>query len=191
MKGLTYIQQEHPEQALLSLNEALRVIERQPFSLLKGYIFQALSEAYAQTQQAHACQQSLAEAEKCLPSDQERSHVRFSAVSLMAQRGVDAVLLKDYQEAIDLMTTSLKSYDPTLVRGRARLIAQRAEAYYGLGKLDACIQNAEEALILARSVGPNKTVSRIEKLHHSLSQSIWRKEERVAHLQIMLYQRQA
>jgi tetratricopeptide (TPR) repeat protein len=187
-EGVTLIQQEKPEQALLYLNTALHIMDGQEFPLLKGYILQALSEAYAKTQQVQECWRSLDEAESSILSDQKHSLVRFNKASIMAQRGVDAVLLKDYQEAIQCITASLMTYDPTLVRGRARLIAQRAEAYYGLGKLDVCIQNAEEAFTLAQSVGSSKTISRIEKLYASLSQSPWRKEGSVARLGARLYQ---
>lgn len=171
-----------------------RSIIRQPLPLLKGYILQALSEAHAKLQQAQACWQCLAEAEKSVLGAQEHqqektgSLIRCNTASLMAQKGVDAVLLQDYQEAIRLMSASLTIYDPRLVRGRARLTAQQAEAYAGLGFLDACIQSAEEALTLAQSVGSNKTRARIEKLYKGLCQSSWRKEERVAHLGAMLSQ---
>ena len=72
------------------------------------------------------------------------------------------------------------------IRGRARLIAQRAEAYYGLGLIDVGVANAEEALILARSVGSNKTITRVRNLHMNLTQPSWRKERCIARLGAVL-----
>jgi DNA-binding SARP family transcriptional activator len=196
-EGVTFIQQEQPEQALLYLNTALPIIDGHPLPLLKGYILQALSEAHAKLHQDQACWQNLAAAEKSVLVDQERlpeknvGLIRCNTVSIMAQKGVDAVLLQDYAQAVHLISSSLVTYDPRLVRGRARLVAQQAEAYYGLGVLDACIQSALEALTLAQSVGSNKTRSRIEKLHADLCQSRWRKEESVAHLGAMLHESQS
>ena len=96
------------------------------------------------------------------------------------------MLLRDYERAIALIEKGLMNYDPTVIRGRARLIAQRAEAYYGLGFIDICIANAEEALALAKSVGSSKTITRIINLYNTLKQSPWRKERSVAHLGAML-----
>ncbi len=195
-EGVTFIQQEQPEQALLYLNAALPLIDEQPLPLLKGYILQALSEAYAKLHQDQGCWQYLAAAEKSVLVAEAHSPeknvglVRCNTASIMAQKGVDAVLLQDFSQAVHLISSSLVIYDPRLVRGRARLVAQRAEAYYGLGVLDACIQDAQEALTLAQSVGSNKTRSRIEKLHADLCQSTWRKEESVARLGAMLRESQ-
>ncbi len=195
-EGVTFIQQERPEQALLYLNAALPMIDGQSLPLLKGYILQALSEAYAKLHQDQACWQHLTAAEKSILVDQEHlpeknvGLIRCNTVSIVAQKGVDAVLLQDYAQAVHLISGSLETYDPRLVRGRARLVAQRAEAYYGLGELDACIQSAEEALTLAQSVSSNKTRSRIEKLQNDLCQSRWRKEESVARLGTMLRESQ-
>lgn len=64
------------------------------------------------------------------------SNCSSNTTSVTAQKGVNAVLLKDYNQALTLLDAGLAKYDPTLRRGRARLIAQQAEAYYGLGLID-------------------------------------------------------
>ncbi len=84
------------------------------------------------------------------------------------------------------MDKSLLTYDPTLIRGRARLLAQKAEAYYGLSEVDASVMIAEEALLLAHSVGASKTHVRVQQLHATLLQSPWRKERSTARLGALL-----
>lgn len=89
--------------------------------------------------------------------------------------------------AIELIDQGLKSYDPTGISGRARLIAMKAEAYYKMGTLDACVSNAKDALILAQAIGLSKIVARIKKLHTDLRQSPWKEESNIAQLEAMLY----
>ncbi len=89
------------------------------------------------------------------------SKTRRYASSIAAQKGVNAVLLHDYRRALALIDKSLTKYDPTFIRGRSRLLAQKAEAYYGLGFIDESAITAEEALTFAQSVGSNKTVARV------------------------------
>ncbi len=84
------------------------------------------------------------------------------------------------------MDKSLITYDPALIRGRARLLSQKAEAYYGLGYIDESVSIAEEALKLARSIGANKTLARVRTLHTTLLQSSWRKERSIAQLGAVL-----
>jgi transcriptional regulator with XRE-family HTH domain len=153
-EGVTFIQQDKPKQAVIYLDGALTTIER--------HIGQAET---IQEQQV-----------------QEHSLLRFNKASLAAQKGVNAVLLEDYQQAIKLLDASLVIYDPALIRGRARLLAQKAEAYYGLGAIEACTASANEALALGRSAGSNKTIARVRTLYDHLLQSSWRKEPSVTQL---------
>ena len=85
-----------------------------------------------------------------------------------------------------LIDKSLTKYDPAYIRGRARLLAQKAEAYYGQGFIEDSTATAEEALTLARSVGSSKTITRVRNLNTTLSQSQWRKERSVARLGAVL-----
>lgn len=85
-----------------------------------------------------------------------------------------------------LIDKSLTTYDPAFIRGRVRLLAQKAEAYYGLGFIDESVTIAEEALILARSVEASKTLVRVRNLHTTLLQSPWRKERSIARLGAVL-----
>jgi len=187
--GITFVQQENPHEAIRYLKGALKTIHYQGLPVLKGYILQALSEAYAKAQQPQECWQSIGQVEHVLAQHQqhqERSNTRFNAASFTAQKGINALLLHDYQRALALMDKSLLTYDPTLIRGRARLLAQKAEAYYGLGEVDASVMIAEEALLLAHSVGASKTHVRVQQLHATLLQSPWRKERSTAHLGALL-----
>ena len=184
-EGVTLIQQEKTKEAIIYLAGALNIIEGQSYPRLQGYIFKALSEAYAQDQQTDESRRNIDQAERALAlqeHNQERSLIRLSAATLAAQKGVNAVLLHDHQGALTLIDESLRTYDPTIVRGRARLMAQKAEAYYGLGIVDACTKTAEDALVLASAVGANKTTATVKKLHAALTQSLWRKEEGITRL---------
>lgn len=182
-EGVTLIQQEKPKEAIIYLDGALNLIDGRNFPTLKGHVFQALAEAYAKAKQSQDCWQSMGQAEQILAHQeqtQEQSLVRFNAASFAAQKGVNAVLLGDYERAVELIDESLRTYDPALIRGRARLIAQKAEALYGDGLVDASVATAEEAWALATSVGANKTIARVKILHTTLLQSPWRKEQSVA-----------
>jgi transcriptional regulator with XRE-family HTH domain len=187
--GITLIQKEDPSEAIRYLNGALKMIHYQGLPMLKGYILQALSEAYAKVQEEQACWQSIGQLERILDNQEqtpEHSNTRLNIASFTAQKGIDALLLHDYRRALALIEKSLLKYDPTLIRGRARLLAQKAEAHYGLGQVDTSVMIAEEALTLAHSVGASKTLARVRNLHTTLVQSPWRKERSVARLGALL-----
>lgn len=188
-QGVALVQQNKSQQAILYLDNALNIIEDLDLPKLRGYILQALSEAYAQVQHTHESWLYLDQAETIMIGEdqQEQSFIRFNPKSITAQKGIDAVFLKNFKGAIELIDQSLKTYEPTGIKGRARLIALKAEAYYELDTLDACIESAEEALTLAQSVGSNKIIARIEKLHANLEQSRWKQENAVAQLKTILY----
>ncbi len=186
-EGVTFIQQDKPKQAIIYLDGALNTIDGHNFPRLKGHILQALSEANAKAQQEQNAWYNIGIAGDIEEQQvQEQSLVRFNKSSLKAQKGIDAVLLGDYQQAIRLLDESLLTYDPALIRGRARLLAQKAEAYYGLGMIEACTKDATEALTLGRSAGSSKTIARITTLYTTLTQSLWRKEQSIVQLGEML-----
>jgi tetratricopeptide (TPR) repeat protein len=186
-EGVTLIQQDKPKQAIIYLDGALNTIEEYNFPKLKGNILQALSEANAKAQRPQDCWDNAGQAENITDQPiQERSLIRFNKTSLRAQKGINALLLGNHQEAITLLDRSLTTYDPALIRGRARIIAQKAEAYYGLGAINECIMNAKEALTLARSAGSNKTIDRVRNLYSILEQSPWGKDQSIAQLGDML-----
>ena len=186
-QGVALVQQSKAKQAILYLDNALNIIEARSLPKLQGYILQALSEAYAQDQQAYESWSHLERAQAItVQPGQELSFIRFNPSSTVAQKGVDSVFLGEYRKAIELIDQSLKIYDPRGVSGRARLIAMKAEAYFKIGSLDASINNAKEALTLAQTVGLHKIVDRIIKLHAELQQSRWREEASISQLGHML-----
>lgn len=198
-KGVTYIQQHDPLNAIQCLSSAYGFLENAELPYLKGYILQAFSEAHAMNLDGKSSRHYIYLAQKTLESSvsrTERSHCSLNATSIMAQTGVNTVLLKDYPTAIRLLEEGLKKYSPALTRGRARLIAQKAEAYYGLtetgqkNSLDECVSAAEEALHLARDAGSTKTVSRIQDLYKTLQQSPWKEERGVVRLGDLLSQKE-
>ncbi len=188
-RGVTYIQQNKPTEAIEYLNSAHQMINGIGLPCLKGYILQALSEAYGQAQQGRESWRHVDLAEGTLQRRGEvleRSHCHLNTTSVTAQRGVNAVWLGDYERAVALIDKGLLKYDPTLVRGRARLVAQKAEALYGLQNITECAMIAEEAVVLANSVGSARTIARIKMLHESLMQSRWKHESGVARLEALL-----
>lgn len=185
-EGVTLIQQEKPEVAIIYLTGALNILDGYDSSVLRGYILQGLSEAYAKANMADESWRSIERAEEYQTDQvhiQERSLIRgVTTASIAAQKGVNAVLLREYQRAILLLDKSLKTYDTSLIRGYARLLTQKAEAFLGLGTIDACTSLAQEALLLARGAGSSKTTARVQALYNRLQQSHWRKESGVVQL---------
>jgi tetratricopeptide (TPR) repeat protein len=188
-RGVTLIQQDRPLEAITYLEGALHTVDGLDLPILKGYILQGLSEAYAKALLKQECLQSIGQAELIFehyPLTQGRTQNLFSTASIKAQKGVDTVLLHDYKDAIAQIDISLITYDPTLIRGRARLIAQKAEAYFNLGMIDESTQTAEEALRLAKSVGSNKTITRVSNLYLAMTQSSWSSEHGLVQLGALL-----
>mgnify|MGYP001348979074 CR=1 FL=1 len=187
--GIAYLQQDRPLDAIKYLNGGLKNVHYAGLSGLRSYILQAVSEAYAKAKLPQESWQSIGLAERALEQRdprQERGKTHLFASSTLAQKGINAVLLEDYDRALSLIDKGLTSYNPTFVRGRARLFSQKAEALYGSGSIDESVVTAEEAIMLARSVGSNKTIARVQTLHSTLSQSRWRKERSIARLGALL-----
>jgi transcriptional regulator with XRE-family HTH domain len=190
-RGVTLIQQQKPIEAIQYLESAITTFEDLNFPCLRGYIYQALSEAHAMTGHKDETQRNIDLAEQVLASKDsviESSHCDLSTTSVTAQKGVNAVLLKDYRQALVLLNVGIAHYDPQLLRGRARLIAQKAEAFWGLGDIDQSMDAAEAAFKIANTVGSKKTISRITNLYHFIEQSSYRKEKSVSRLGEMLAQ---
>ncbi len=188
-RGVTFIQQQKPIDAIQHLESALTTIEEMEYPYLKGYIYQALSEAHAMAHHRDNSQSNIDLAEEVLASRNkvvESSNCSLNTTSVTAQKGVNLVLLRNYSNAIDLLNKGLKSYDPSLLRGRARLVAQKAEAYFGLGLVKESTTAAKEAYEIAYPIGSQKTISRIKSLYMLLEDSPYRKEKSVAQLGMVL-----
>ena len=188
-EAIIFMRQENPLQAIDYLHDALNMISGSGFPRLRGNILAMLSEAYAKSKQAQECWRSIGLARRVLEQNitlPERSHRIFHASLVTAHEGVDALLLCDYDRAIRLLDKSLKLYNPTLTPSRARLLARKAEAYYGLQEIDACAAIAMEAVTLSSAVGAKNTLLRVRNLHTTLQQSPWKKEPAVIHLGLAL-----
>jgi transcriptional regulator with XRE-family HTH domain len=188
-EGVTYIQEKKPAEATKLLGGAVKIIRYRGLPNLKGHILQALGEAQAMTGDRQESLRSLGLAEHALEirsSLPEHSLARFTASSVIAHRGIAAALLKDHRNAISLLDKSLIAYDPTMIRGRARLLAQKAEAYFGLSYIEECSGTAEETIYLARSVRSSRTETLIRGLYHKMQGSRWQKEPAVARLGAVL-----
>lgn len=184
-RGVTFIQQYQPMDAITHLNGALTQANGTGLPCLRGYILQALSEAHAMAQQANESKRYIDLAQRALErrgEAPEQTYCQLNTTSVIAQKGVNAVLLHDNEYAITLIDKALVTYNPTLIRGRSRLIAQKAEAYYGLSQIDFSAAIAEDALMLARSVGSEKQIARVKNLHAAMMQSRWKNESYVLRL---------
>ncbi len=188
-RGVTCIQQRKPKTALSFLENAVTLVNDLPVLRLRGYIYKALSEAYAMAHQTDVSLRNIDLGEQVFEQQVEvleRSHCQVNVVSVLAQKGVNAVLLGCYQDAIVLIDQSLITYDHAFIRGRARLMAQKAEAYYGLKQVEECTGLAEEACHLAQAAGSKKTFERLQHLYALLIRSRWRKETGVVRLGALL-----
>ena len=188
-EGIIFMRREKPLQAVMHLTNALELVNGQGFPQLRGNILAVLSEAYAKAQRSQESSHTIGLAERALEqteSVRERSYRMCSAASVTAHKGIDALLLHDYDRALRLIEKSLKTYNPTLTPERARLLARKAEAHYGLHSLSECIDTAEQALTLANSVGASNTVVRVKHLHAALAQSRWSREPGVLRLGALL-----
>lgn len=109
-RGVAFIQQQKPIDAIQYLESALSTIDNLDFPCLRGYIFQALSEAHAMAQHKDQCWNNIDLAEQVLTrrnSVIESSHCDLNTTSVTAQKGVNAVLLKDYSQALTLLDIGL------------------------------------------------------------------------------------
>jgi tetratricopeptide (TPR) repeat protein len=188
-EGVTLNHQDRPIEAIICFNRALETIKHLGYTKLEGYIYQGLSEAQAKALQRQECNRSIGLAEKNFELQSlspENNLTQYNLSSLTAQKGVNSVLLHNYKEAIDQIDTSLAQYNPTHTRGRARLLIQKAEAYYGLGTVDASVRYAQGAFQLANSIGSSKIISKVKDLHRKLVQSPWRKDQYVTDLSDIL-----
>jgi tetratricopeptide (TPR) repeat protein len=189
---LSFSREGKHQDAIICLKEALDKINGHGFPYLKGYILKMLSQAYARTGQSQECWRSLGFAESVLSQftgQPERSMFiqrEFSLAAIIAQKGVNAAMLKDYDRAIGLIDKGLTNLNPTFVSTRTRLTIQKAEAYNGLEEIDSCVSYAEEALTLARSIGSKVMIARVENLTAALMQSKWNKEPGVRRLGTLL-----
>jgi len=188
-EAIIFMRQEKPVLAIEYLRAALDMINGYGFPRLRGNILAMLSEAYAKSQQAQECWRSIGLARRVLEQDltlSERSHRLFHASLVATHEGVDALLLHDYDRALRLIEKGLKIYNPTLTPSRARLLARKAEAYYGLHEIDACTTVATEAVTLSYAVGAKNTLLRVRDLYTTLVQSPWKKEPAVIRLGLAL-----
>lgn len=185
-EGVTLIQQDKPQEAMIYFTSALNILDGYDSSVLRGYILQGLSEAHAKANSTSDSWRIIEQAEEYQTERvriQERSLIRgVTTASIAAQKGVNAVLLREYQRAVPLIDESLKTYDTSLTRAYARVLIQKAEALLGLGIIDACIHHAQEGLSLASGAGSSKTTARVQSLYNHLQQSHWRKEQSVIRL---------
>ncbi|MBV9690759.1 MAG: helix-turn-helix transcriptional regulator [Ktedonobacteraceae bacterium] len=170
-EGITFLRKQQPREAIDYLEHARDLIQGKGLPLLRGGTLCILSDAYARVGQAQQCWRTLDLAENILEQTaqaQERTYTAFNAARLNAHKGIAAVTLRDYDRAFRLLDKSLKTYDPTRVPERARLIVRQAEAYYGQGDVDYCTDTAKEAFTLAAAVAGKSTLMRVKNLHTKL-----------------------
>lgn len=188
-EGILFMRQDQPFKAITYLEHGLRLVEGNGYPQLKGNIFMLLSEAHAKAAQAQTCWQMIGLAESTLEQrsfHRERSYRTCNPSAILAHKGVDALLLHDYDRALRLIDKSLKNYNPTQTPAHARFLARKAEAYTGLHLIDECISTAETAFTLAKSVGASNTLVRVNDLYASLARSTWKNEPGVRRLGALL-----
>lgn len=167
-QGILFMRRDEPLQAITFFTHAQTLATGLGVPMLRGNILALLSEAHAKARHIQECWRCIGLAERTLEqplSTRERSHRLLSPALIAAHKGVDALLLRDYDRSVMLIEKSLQTYYPTLTPGRARLLARKAEALCGLHEIDACVVTAEQALTLSTSVGASNTLARLKALH--------------------------
>jgi tetratricopeptide (TPR) repeat protein len=188
-EGVTLLRQQKPGEAAAHLQEALDIIRGRGYVTLRGNILQSLSQAYAKLQRPRECWSTVGLAESVLQQQtqvRERSQRVFNVASLSAAKGINALLLHDYDRAIALIDKGLSTCSPAMIPKRASMMIYKAEAYYGKKRIDDCTFIAEEAWDLASSIGAHAEMERVKRLHANLAQSRWGKERCVRRLGVML-----
>jgi len=188
-EGMVWSWEDKPFQAIPLYNGALEMITGSGLPNLRGSILQNLSESHAKTKQSSECWRSIGLAEKAIDNRdhrQERSRFLLNTALMTSQKGANALFLGDYERACMLIDKSLLKCSPTLIPERARLLANKAHAYYGLGRIDDCIETAIAAWMLTLSIGSSMRIAELRSLHLSLTQSRWKKEPGVARLGALL-----
>jgi tetratricopeptide (TPR) repeat protein len=188
-QGILFMRQEQPLKAITYLNDGLHLVDGNGYPQLKGNIFMILSESHAKARQAQTCWHMIGMAESTIEqqsSHYERSYRTCNPSAVLAHKGVDALLLNDYDRALRLIDKSLKNYNPTQTPAHARFLARKAEAYCGLQMIDECVTAAETAFTLAKSVGASNTIARVNDLHASLALTPWKNEPGVRRLGALL-----
>ena len=188
-QGITFLWKQQPQEAIDYLEHARDLVQGKGLPQLRGTILADLSQAYATAGQSQQCWRSLGLAENILEQTtqaQERSYKEFHTEYLNAQKGVSAVILQDYDRALRLFDKSLKTYDPTRVSERARLIVSQAKAYYGRGNIDYCTDSAKEAFTLLSAVGARNHLTQVKQLYARLLHGGWARERGTVELGMMI-----
>src|SRR5690349_17299703 len=121
-RGVTFVQEDRAQDALRYLTAALETMRHVGLPGLRGYALQALSEAHAKNGQPQESWRAIGLAERILEryeqgqQENERTQAKIDTATVTAQKGVNAVLVGEYERAITAIEKSLQSYDPTLVR---------------------------------------------------------------------------
>jgi len=188
-EGFVFFHEDKPAETIEYLQAALQLINGRGFPRLRAQILGALSEAQAKAHLPSECWRTIDLLEYALQQQnhlRERTHFLFRAIPIIEQKAINAALLGDYDRALALIDKRLAVYDPTLIRGRAKLMIQKAEIYYQLGEIDECVTFAREAFSLARAVGSEKRIGQVRNLHATLATSKWGNERGVASLGALL-----
>lgn len=187
--GFIYCHKDTPLEAIEYLKHSLKLIQGRGYARLRRQVLGALSEAQAKAGLTSECWRSvdmLESAAQQLGHSGDRSSSLFRLIPLIEQKAINATLLGDHQRALALIDKSLAAYDPTGIRGKAKLMGYKAKIYLSLGEIDACVITAKEVIAMARSVGSEKRLAQMRALHTALAESKWKNERGVASLGALL-----
>ena len=174
-EGVIFLREDNPTEAMSYLKGALAIITNgHGFSHLRIYILGTLSQMYARMQKRQESLHCIGLAERTLEEKElvlARSHLILDDPMLRATKAASALFLRDYDRALSLFQKNLGEYIPTSMPKRARLLAQMAEAHYGLKQIDECTTSAIEAWTLAQSVGSSRIATQVRQLYQRLAES--------------------
>ena len=187
--GFIYCHRDTPLEAIEYLAGSLKIIQGRGYARLRRQILGALSEAQAKAGLASECWHTMDVLESAAQQPGhtgDRSSSLFRLIPIIEQKAINATLLGDHQRALALIEKSLAAYDPTGIRGKAKLLGHKAKIYLSLGEIDACVITAKEVIVMARSVGSEKRLEQMRVLHTALTASKWKNERGVASLGALL-----
>jgi len=181
--------QKHFHEALTYAHGALSEIEKTHLPLVRGDMLAMQAELYAKANQPQEHFRSLGLAERTLETKSQTPHQfnhSLTTATLLASKANGALSLHDYDRAYRLIEKSINIHLPTHTPGRTKLLVQKAEACYNLDLIDECVTCAEEGLLMARAIGSQRYVARVQTLCTNLSRSRWKNEPYVARLGALL-----
>jgi tetratricopeptide (TPR) repeat protein len=165
-RGFTLADAGEPNSAAEILDEAHETLAAKCPPLLRSWLAAARGEAFAACGQEALSRQDFDRASELLPTDSNDAkspYVALDPVHLSRWRG-NALTRFAAREAVDLLTTSLTSLDPSFIRAETALRVDLAGALATIGEGEEARDQARHANDLATRIGSARQQRRLHGL---------------------------